>query len=219
MIRAQANLRNGPASSPASPSSTRKWPRKSNPPPDFGYIPDAEGQHETTPTPRRVTRQSLAAKEDVEGDDPMDCLTGPGALDSPQLSTRARSTTGFDFTTDGSRLMDLAISSAGLYSDIDEDTNERAETSIARMAGMHNGRERARLSPASRGMSSASSQPRASTASISTPPRRSSHLGTTRRQSKSPNVSRRTSATPRGQSTTPTPRCRTGTQDAPLCSR
>ncbi|KAG8715510.1 hypothetical protein FRC08_010511 [Ceratobasidium sp. 394] len=203
------------ASSPAPPSSTRKRPRKSNHPPDFDYIPDAERQHETTPTPRRVTRQSLAAEEDVEGDDPMDCLTGPGALDSPQPSTRARSTTGFDFTMDGSRLMDLEISSGGLYSDIDEDENERAETSIARMAGMHNGKGRARVSPASRGMSSTSSRPRASAASISTPPRRSSRLGTTRRQSKSPNVSRRTSATPRGQSTTPTPRRRTEPKTLP----
>ncbi|KAG8744930.1 hypothetical protein FRC10_009165 [Ceratobasidium sp. 414] len=213
------------ASSPAPPSSTRKRPRKSNHPPDFDYTPDGEGHRETTPTPRRVTRQSLAAEEDVEGEDPMDCLTGPGAFDSPQQSARARSTTGLDFTMDGSRLMDVEISSGGLYSDIGEDANEQAETSIARM---HGGKEKERVSPASRRVSSAGSGPRASATSASrqtsTTPRRSSRsLGATRRQSKSPNVSRRTStgtarrlsATPRGQSTTPTPRRRTEPKTLP----
>ncbi|KAG9096991.1 hypothetical protein FRC06_008120, partial [Ceratobasidium sp. 370] len=210
------------ASSPAPPSSTRKRPRKSNHPPDPDYIPDVGGQRETTPTPRRVTRQSLAAEEDVEGEDPLDCLTGPGALDSPQQSARARSTTGLDFTVDESRLMDVEISSGGLYSDIDEDSNEHAETSIARMAGMHGGKGNTRISPASPVVPSVGAKPRASIASTSrqtsTTPRRSSRsANTSRRQSKSPNVSRRTSAsaarqspaTHRGQSTTPTPRRRT----------
>ncbi|KAG8713762.1 hypothetical protein FRC09_018350 [Ceratobasidium sp. 395] len=220
------------ATSPVPPSSTRKRPRKSNHPTDFDYVPSTNGQRLTTPTPRRVTRQSLAAEEENLEEDPLDCLTGPGALDtsgdSPQHSARARSTTGFDFTLNGSGLMegaDVEISSGGLYSDLDEDENEQAETSIARMAGMGStGKGGKRGSPAPR----ETTRPRASAASVprqtSTTPRRPSQSSnTSRRPSRSPNVSRRTStsttrqtsATPRRQSTTPTPRRRTEPKTLP----
>ncbi|KAG9119010.1 hypothetical protein FRC07_006186, partial [Ceratobasidium sp. 392] len=227
------------ATSPPPPSSTRKRPRKSNHPPDFDYVPGTDEQHQTTPTPRRVTRQSLAAEENVEGDDPMDCLTGPGALDtsgdSPQQPIRTRSTTAFDFTLNESRLMDGAdaeISSGGLYSDLEEDENERAETSIARMAGMNAGKGagkgKSRVSPAPHGMPSTGTRRRTSAASTSrrtstTPSRPSQSAVASRQQSRSPNVSRRTStgttrqtsATPRRQSTTPTPRRRTEPKTLP----
>ncbi|QRV81879.1 hypothetical protein RhiJN_09894 [Ceratobasidium sp. AG-Ba] len=190
------------AGSPPPPDSARKRPRKSNHPPDFDYVPETEA----TSLPRRTTRHSLAVqqRQDEEEEDPMDCLTGLGALDksgdSPEPPLRARSATGFDFTLNGSQLMDGMngdISSGGLYSDLDEDENEHAETSIARMAGMNE----PRASPPSRSRASVASTSRQST---TTPRRATQASNSSRRQSKSPNVSRRTStATTRQKSTTP----------------